>query len=158
MCRQAMSSYPMWQVDRTSGQKQLTIFTIHGPRTKFSNWSKMFAAEIEDATPAQWYFPVCKVRQMKTSLLDWLRDAWFMAGLQKQLPQKQTIIQRSVSREWVWQHDEREEATKYRAEKKDEHNGRFQLFLHTGFTLFHQYHAHNLWRPDFTKIKRKGAL
>ena len=53
-----------------------------------------------------------------------------MTGLQNQLPQKQTKNKRSAAREWTWQHNEREEgATKHRAEKKDEHTGRFKLFV-----------------------------
>ena len=57
-----------------------------------------------------------------------------MAGLQNWLPWKQTNKQknqRSAAREWEWQYNEREkEATKDRAEKKDEHIGRFKLLLH----------------------------
>ena len=36
----------------------------------------------------------------------------------------------SLAREWAWQHNEQEEeATKLRAEEKDEKIGRFKLFL-----------------------------
>ena len=58
-----------------------------------------------------------------------------MAGLQNQLPQMQTNKKNkcSAAREWAWQHNEwEEEATKYRAEKKDEHIGRFKLFIFEG--------------------------
>ena len=53
-----------------------------------------------------------------------------MAGVQNQLPQKQKKTKQknkcNAAREWAWQHDGREEeASKHRAEKKDEHNGRF---------------------------------
>ena len=73
MCIEGISSSPLWQVDSTSGQKQLAIFTIHGRKycmiksslrpgltiqwkiflsnqVNFSDWSKKFSAEIEYGT------------------------------------------------------------------------------------------------------------
>ena len=63
-----------------------------------------------------------------------------MAGLRNQLPQKQTKNKRSTAREWAWQHNEREEkATKHRVEKKDEHIGRFKLFLLREINTLHKF-------------------
>ena len=61
-----------------------------------------------------------------------------MAGVQNQLPQEQKI-KCNAAREWAWQHDEREEeASKHRAEKKDEQNGRFKLFLLREINTVHE--------------------
>ena len=47
---------------------------------------------------------------------------------------------RSAAREWALQHDGRkEEATKHIAEKKDEHIGRFKLFLHREINTVHEF-------------------
>ena len=115
MCIEEISSSPLWQVDSTSGQKQLAIFTIHGRKycmiksslrpvltiqwkiflsnqVNFSDWSKMFSAEIEYGThfsshscmlvqfickpskPVQWYFSHLQSKINENQPLDWLRD------------------------------------------------------------------------------------
>ena len=47
--------------------------------------------------------------------------------------------QMEKARQWAWQHDEQEEATKHRAEKKDEHIGRIKLFLHREISNMHRF-------------------
>ena len=73
--------------------------------------------------------------------LDWLRDVWFMVGLQNHFHKnKQKKNRRSAGREKAWQHSEWEEdATKHRAEKKDEHSGSFKLFLHRVINIMPEF-------------------
>ena len=73
----------------------------------------MFSAEIEDGThfsssiiyickpseKVQQYFYHLQSKMNENQPLDRLRHVWFTAGIEKQLPQKQTKPQRSSARE-----------------------------------------------------------
>ena len=55
------------------------------------------------------------------------------------LKNKQTKNKLSAIREWAWQHEEwEEEATKHRAEKKDEHVGRLKSFFLREINTMHK--------------------
>ena len=63
-----------------------------------------------------------------------------MAGFYGFCKNKQTKTQDSAAREQACQHGEQEEeATKHKAEKKDEHMGRFKLFLHSQINTMHKF-------------------
>ena len=64
--------------------------------------------------------------------LDWLRDVWFMAGLQNRLPLKQTK-KVSVARQgskYDNTMNERWRQPSTQQKKKDKHIDTFKLFLH----------------------------
>ena len=103
--------------------------------THFSSNSRMLVQFICKPTePVQWYLSYLQSKTNENELLDWLKDMDYGWATKSASSKKH-----STAREWAWQRDEwEEEATKKRAEKKDEHIGRFKLFLLRKINTLHK--------------------
>ena len=76
-----------------------------------SRWYKLYII------PADLFNFRLQIKMNENQPLDWLRNVWFIAGLQIRFLGEKN--QHSAARERLWQRDGREEAVKYRSEKKN---------------------------------------
>ena len=142
----------MWHVDNTIGEKQMTIFTIHGPCMKWymikSSLRSLSTIQLKIFLSNQVNFPIgqkCFLRKLKMGHISLhIVTCWYKLYVSPAILLFNDIfsvfkvrwMKISVSMVTQWT---RGRGNKYRTEKEDEHFGRFKLFLHREINTVHEF-------------------